>query len=191
MLDINLFFPTAIALEHNETLADQLLPIAKKYLSTTNLNNNNLGYTSTYDADSGLEQCQDFDFFLDYINEKAYEFLGRSGYDTEKISLSAKIFVSEMKFGDSHNSHVHPNCILSGIMYLQVPEGSAPIVFSDARSAKRMLSLPRQQETFINQTETPIFPKPGMMLLWESWLAHSVPVNRSVDGRITVVFNFS
>lgn len=190
MLDINLYFPTVIAIDYNEELANNLLPVAKKYLNDC-VSINNLNYKSTYDANQGIENNNDVAPFLHYINEKSLEYLERCGYDSLRIKLNAKIFVSEMKNGDSHNMHVHPNCILSGIMYLQTPEGSSPIVFSDVRSARRMLSLPKINDTFINQTETAIFPKKGMLLMWESWLTHSVPKNLSTDGRITIVFNFS
>ena len=190
MLDINLYFPTVIAIDYNEELASSLLPVAKKYLNDCALTNN-LNYKSTYDANQGIENNNDVAPFLHYINEKALEYLEKCGYDSSRIKLNAKIFVSEMTNGDSHNMHVHPNCILSGIMYLQTPEGSSPIVFSDVRCARRMMSLPKTNDTFINQTETAIFPKQGMLLMWESWLTHSVPKNSSTDGRITIVFNFS
>ena len=190
MLNINLYFPTVIAVDYNETLAVSLLPVAKKYLHECT-STNNLDYKSTYNADQGIENNNDVAPFLNYINEKALEYLEKCGYDSSGIKLHAKIFVSEMRNGDSHNVHIHPNCILSGIMYLQTPEGSSPIVFSDVRSARRMMSLPKTNDTFINQTETAIFPKQGMLLMWESWLTHSVPKNHSTDGRITIVFNFS
>ncbi len=189
MLDLGLFFPTIIGTDYNIELAETLLPIAKKHLD--NNSKTNLNYNSTYDSGEGIENDENIKLFLEYIRTKAEEYLEKSGYDSSKISLTPKIFVSEMKKGDSHNLHVHPNCKLSGIMYLQIPDGSAPIVFSDVRSAKRMLSLPRRTESILNQTEFPIFPKKGMFLIWESWLTHSVPKNYTDDGRITIVFNFS
>lgn len=190
MLDIGLFFPTVIASDCNESLSSYMLPIAKKYL-IDNTSTNNLVYNSTYNADSGIEKDPEITPFLDYINSLAAEYLDKNGYDMSRISLRAKVFVSEMKYGDFHNYHIHPNCILSGIMYLQAPEGSAPIIFSDSRSEKRMLSLPRQQENDLNKTEVSIFPRHGMTLIWESWIPHSVPKNYSTDSRITAVFNFS
>lgn len=190
MLDIGLFFPTIIGSEVNEPLADQMLIVAKKYLKNIKANNN-LGYKSTYSADSGIENFEDVEPFNNYIKSKAQEFLNFNGYDISQISLKSKIFVSEMGFGDFHNLHVHPNCILSGVMYLQVPEKSAPIVFSDARIEKRMQGLPRKIDCELNQLEYAINPKKGMLLLWESWLPHFVPKNNSKTGRITMVFNFS
>ena len=190
-MDVSLFFPTAIVIDKNEALAQQMLPIAKKYLNDNSLITTQLHYKSTYHADSGIEQYDDVKPFLEYINSVANEYLEKAGYDLSKFSLKAKIFVSEMQYGDFHNTHVHPNCVLSGIMYLQVPENSAPIVFHESRTGKSMSTLPVVSETLINQREIPIFPKAGMLLLWESWLMHSVPKNYSTSGRITIAFNLS
>lgn len=190
MLDLGLFFPTVIGSDTNEILADQMLTVAKKYLEKVTVDNN-LGYKSTYTAGSGIENNKDVEPFTRYIATKANEFLKLNGYDTSQISLKPKIFVSEMNFGDFHNLHVHPNCVLSGIMYLQVPEKSSPIVFNDVRNEKRMLSLPKKIDCELNQLELAIYPKKGMFLIWESWLPHWVPKNTSETERITIVFNFS
>ena len=33
-------------------------------------------------------------------------------------------------------------------------------------------------------------PAEGMLLLWESWLRHEVPLNRAQGNRISVSFNY-
>jgi uncharacterized protein (TIGR02466 family) len=33
-------------------------------------------------------------------------------------------------------------------------------------------------------------PQPGTLLMWESWLRHEVPLNRSGGERISVSFNY-
>ena len=40
-----------------------------------------------------------------------------------------------------------------------------------------------------NQTFVEVAPKPGTILMWESWLRHEVPVNRARESRISVSFN--
>ena len=190
-MDINLFFPTVIAIDENIDLASAMLPVAQKYLSNSSLITSNLEYKTTYSSTSGIEEFDDVKPFMDYIYQKSLEFLDRCGYDIDKINLHGKVFTSEMVVGDSHAHHIHPNSLLSGVFYLQVPAGSAPIVFSDTRTMKRMVSLPKINETIINSAEVPVVPKPGMLVLWESWVTHSVPKNQSVDGRITLVFNLS
>lgn len=190
MLNVGLFFPTVIGSDHNKELAEYMLPIAKKYLNSST-STNNLNYKSTYNNKVGIENCPDVKPFLDYINNFAKDYLEKNGYDSEQINLKAKIFVSEMSYGEFHNTHIHPNCVLSGIMYLQTPDRCSPIVFSDPRTEKRMMSLPKISDTAINQLEVSIDPEPGMALIWESWLPHFVPKNYCNESRVTVVFNFS
>ena len=35
-----------------------------------------------------------------------------------------------------------------------------------------------------------VAPRPGEVLLWESWLRHEVPMNMAEDERISVSFNY-
>jgi uncharacterized protein (TIGR02466 family) len=100
------------------------------------------------------------------------------------------MWVNVLPEGGSHTSHLHTNAVLSGTYYVTVPEGSGPIVFEDPRHAMMMAApprkanAPREQQTYVS---TP--PAPGALLLWESWLRHEVPLNRSPGARISVSFN--
>ncbi len=47
---------------------------------------------------------------------------------------------------------------------------------------------PRAREE--NRTFLSFEPKPGTLLLWESYLRHEVPVNRARGERISVSFNY-
>jgi uncharacterized protein (TIGR02466 family) len=192
MLDRNLFFPTILASDTNQELAELMLPIAKKYLQQPELLSTLLDYKSTYDpSNKNIEKYKDSTPFINYLEMQCIEYLESTGYDSSKIKLSYQLFVSEMIAGDFHIAHVHPNSLLSGVFYLQAPLNSSPIVFSDPRLAKRMISLPKKEDTMFNENELVVFPKTGMFLMWESWLMHHVPKNHSVEGRITMVFNVS
>ena len=41
-----------------------------------------------------------------------------------------------------------------------------------------------------NRQFVSIAPRPGTVLLWESWLRHEVPLNEAEDDRISVSFNY-
>jgi uncharacterized protein (TIGR02466 family) len=41
-------------------------------------------------------------------------------------------------------------------------------------------------QAFVSHT-----PKPGQVLLWESWLRHEVPRNLSKTDRLSVSFNYA
>jgi uncharacterized protein (TIGR02466 family) len=187
-MHIDYFFPTGISSLKNAELADQLLPIAKKYLADPNLITNAWGYKNTYTADSGISNFVDIIPFKEFIKQAGYSHLTTLGYDVTDLDFSVQIFISEMKLNDFHGSHTHPNSLLSGVFYLQVPEGSSPIVFDDPRSFRKFVSLPKLENS-TNWERVHFVPEEGLLLIWESWLDHEVPKNNSKNGRITMVFN--
>ena len=42
----------------------------------------------------------------------------------------------------------------------------------------------------INRQFVYVKPRPGTLLLWESWLHHEVPMNRAKSERISTSFNY-
>lgn len=101
--------------------------------------------------------------------------------------------------GASNLAHVHPGCLWSGVYYVQAPANSGKIAFTDPRTENVMRkaryvpnqSAPRHCWTKVNFT-----PEPGMMLVFPSWLYHSVAPNLSQENdgkceRIIISFNLS
>jgi uncharacterized protein (TIGR02466 family) len=100
------------------------------------------------------------------------------------------LWVNVMPEGGSHTSHLHPNSVISGTYYVAVPEGAGPIVYEDPRLSMLMAAPPRKSKApreFRHHVSE--VPKPGCLLLWESWLRHEVPLNRAEGNRISVSFN--
>lgn len=101
------------------------------------------------------------------------------------------LWVNVLPEGGFHTAHIHPHAVISGTLYVAVPKGAAAIKFEDPRLPMMMAAPPRKARTRReNQTFVTIDPKPGTMLLWESFLRHEVPVNRSQQDRISVSFNY-
>ena len=101
------------------------------------------------------------------------------------------LWVNVMPEGGSHTSHIHTNSVISGTYYVAVPAGAGPIVFEDPRHSQMMAAPPRKanapREFKHHISET---PAEGTVLLWESWLRHEVPLNRSEGLRISISFNY-
>ena len=101
------------------------------------------------------------------------------------------MWVNVMPEGGSHTSHIHTNAVISGTYYVTVPPGAGPVVYEDPRLAMLMAAppkkstAPREMRNHISEV-----PKPGSVLLWESWLRHEVPLNRAEGERISVSFNY-
>ena len=100
------------------------------------------------------------------------------------------LWVNVLGEGGAHGGHIHTNAVLSGTYYVTVPDGAGPIVFEDPRHAMMMAAPPRRRRApramGVTVSEA---PAAGLVLLWESWLRHEVPVNRAAGERISVSFN--
>lgn len=90
-----------------------------------------------------------------------------------------------------HASHIHPQSVISGTFYVQVPPKASAIKFEDPRLGLFMNSpLPHEKADFINQRFISFKPKNFEVILFESWLRHEVPENKSLDPRISISFNY-
>jgi uncharacterized protein (TIGR02466 family) len=187
-MSIEFYFPTSIYSEKINPLSNEMLPMVKSYLSNPDFLTNHWGYNTTFKVESGLEHLQDFHKFNLLIQEKGKAFLSNLGYNTDYLEFTSQIFTSNMQVGDSHGVHSHPNSLLSGVFYLEVDEKSSPIVFYDPRPFRKFVALPRSNETLASCEKIMMIPENGLLLMWESWLEHEVPINHSAN-RITLVFN--
>ena len=171
-----------------------MLPITKKVLLDENLVNKRWNYRTTYSPYEGLEKLEEFKPFCNYVADLGMQFMIKQGYRLEFNRFNPRLFASEMVRGDFHNTHAHPNSVLSGIFYLQVPKNSSAIVFTDPRAIRKVVKRQTEFETASNIDELVINPHTGMLLMWESWFEHYVPENYMLgkkDKRITLVFNLN
>ncbi len=119
-----------------------------------------------------------------FVEDLAFDLDGR------KLKLE-DIWINILPPGGIHTSHIHPHSVISGTTYVAVPDGASAIKFEDPRSAMMMAAPPRLKDaprnlrTFVYEA-----PKPGDVLLWESWLRHEVPLNMAEEERISVSFNY-
>jgi len=112
-------------------------------------------------------------------------------YERRKLSLDS-LWINVMPQGGVHTAHIHPHAAISGTYYVALPKGASAIRFEDPRLAMMMAApakkeRPRRQ----NQSFVIVDPKPGTLLLWESFLRHEVPLNRARGQRISVSFNYA
>jgi uncharacterized protein (TIGR02466 family) len=102
------------------------------------------------------------------------------------------LWMNVMRKRAIHAPHIHPHSVVSGTYYVTAPPGSGAIRFEDPRLAMLMAAPPRRKNSRLgNRTFVDVTPKPGMLLLWESWLRHGVEANASKSQRISVSFNFA
>ncbi len=83
--------------------------------------------------------------------------------------------------------HMHDNVLLSGCFYIQVPEGSGPLVFRDPRPG--VLNSPYKGNGANACKEVRLAPHAGLLVLFPHWLEHYVEPHDSDETRITIAIN--
>lgn len=102
------------------------------------------------------------------------------------------LWINVMDKGAVHAAHIHPHSVVSGTYYVTVPSRAGALRFEDPRLAMLMAAPPRKATARApNHNFVTIAPKPGMLLLWESWLRHGVEPNRARRPRISISFNYA
>ena len=100
-------------------------------------------------------------------------------------------WVNVMGPNSAHSMHIHPQSIISGTYYLQMPKNSSAIKFEDPRYLQFMSRPPVHLgagEKY--QTHISLPAKPGDVVLFESWIKHEVPINTTQNQRISISFNY-
>ena len=91
---------------------------------------------------------------------------------------------------DSSNlRHIHPNCFLSSAYYVKAPKDCGELKFYDPRSAAIYRSASSTKAGKLNMEVYNVIPKEGLLVLFPSYLHHSVDVNNSNDERVVISFN--
>ncbi len=101
--------------------------------------------------------------------------------------------------GSLNRAHIHPGCIWSGVYYVQAPRNSGRIEFIDPRTQNLMnpaKHIPGTRRPRVCWKKVKYKPVAGRMLIFPSWLYHSVGPNRSTAkgkaaDRVIVSFNLS
>ena len=91
--------------------------------------------------------------------------------------------------GAEHKVHHHPNNFLSGVYYLRTHPGADTINFHDPRTQTGILRPPVVELTAENTDQVVVTVKNGTLLVFPSFLLHSVDANRSEEERISISFN--
>ena len=91
--------------------------------------------------------------------------------------------------GASHAIHSHPNNFLSGIYYVSTHPGADSVNFHDPRPQTSIIRPPVTELTSQNTDQVVVTVSDGMLLMFPSYLAHSVAPNESGKLRISISFN--
>lgn len=186
-MQLSYHFPTVISYKNDVKFTNSLISGVNDFLSDTH-KTSQTGYTSSYFDHKVNQKLSAWVEPRNYAFNLAREFADKIGCEiVGKIDWSP--FISNMKEGDSHSAHIHPQSIISGIFYIDVGENSSPIIFNDPRYERSFNGLRvKDKENKASQSSEVIHPRNGDILVWESWVPHMVPKNLS-KYRKTLVWN--
>ncbi|NJD06620.1 MAG: hypothetical protein FIA97_09000 [Methylococcaceae bacterium] len=111
-------------------------------------------------------------------------------FDFDRYTIQAEGWINVLGRGGLNTPHDHPAWVWSGCYYVKVPEGENPlsgsIEFFDTRTNVRTLTV---DAAACFASKFVMKPKPGMLLMFPSYLRHWVYPNDSDEERVTVAFN--
>jgi uncharacterized protein (TIGR02466 family) len=113
--------------------------------------------------------------------------IGECSKEDIKFNLSAWANVHNL--GGYNVLHTHPGCLMSGVFYLALPEGSGPLIFEDPRPGVRHNAhifigpQPNASMPFI------VEPRVGQLIVFPSWLGHFVEPHLNKANRICIAMN--
>ena len=148
------------------------------------------GYTSffTYNTlfnEPGFEQLTAF------ICQQATYYSAKQLWDIQRFEPSMTAMWCNVNGKHSyHAEHLHPFSHISGVFYISCSSDSGDIAFKDPRPGRMMVPPPVAQSVPENSMVVKIMPEDGKLLMFPSFLEHSVAQNPTDTERVSVSFNF-
>ena len=150
------------------------------------------GYTSYASLNDLPRRDPAFAALSRLLVRHASSFAHECAFDLPRKPRLDSLWVNLLRGGGAHSAHIHPHSIISGTLYAEVPKGSGAIRFEDPR-------LPMMMAAPTRRTDAPeellpfvtVEPRPGLLLLWESWLRHEVLPGAGRGERLSISFNFA
>ncbi len=150
------------------------------------------GYTSYGSLNDLPKRDPSFGDLSKILSRHALSFASESAFDIGRKPRLDSLWVNLLKGSGHHSAHIHPHSMISGTLYVEVPQGSGSIRFEDPRlplmmaAPKRLKDAPEEFQQFVS-----VSPKRGLLLLWESWLRHEVLGGNARSERLSISFNFA
>jgi uncharacterized protein (TIGR02466 family) len=135
--------------------------------------------------------------FRECMEEHVRGFLNHFRPESRRREDSFRLrgWINVNRAGDYNRLHCHPGSFVSATYYVRVPEDmkGGNIVFRDPRGpAVAMYETPDIELPWVGDgVGVPFAPAPGLLLLFPSWLEHSVEPFEGTGERISIAFNAS
>ena len=130
--------------------------------------------------------------FIEGIKKNINVALNDMNWDLNKQSVKINnLWAIINEKGAWNQKHHHSNSDLSAAYYVSAHESCGDIVFYDPRPAPVYKNPITKNPNNLNATVNSIKPEDGMLVLFPSYLEHSVNPNMSDKKRIVISFNIN
>jgi len=174
-------FPTPLLIVPYEQPIDKELAYLKTISYREQRENGNFRSDDSY-----LLRNEEFKNIKTFLGEAVNKFTTDVLQSKQRLVIT-QCWANRNPKGSKHHEHIHPNSIISGVMYFQINEKLPPISFSKERQDG--VKLNPEKYNHVNSETFMLSCKPGELILFPSSLKHSVPTNQSEEDRISVSFN--
>lgn len=196
------YFPTFIFfkdLPDGRSLNDGLTQAiyAMREEDSVGLHRSNVKQAGAWHSQDDLNRRPAFEPLVEEVTLLARQVFTDLDYDPAFVPRIDNMWANVSPKHAFNRMHVHPGVIWSGVYYVQAPENSGRIFFSDPRVQAQMLR-PRVHkdgnEKAHNWSEVFYEPIAGRIILFPAWLLHEVEPNLSEEAgdaanRISISFN--
>lgn len=188
-------FPAHIASPVNAQLLFALEEERQK--DRAGLVRSNLKSLGGWHSRADLHHSPDYKALVHLIAGSAAQIETDNNYDPDFPLTPTSLWAIVNPPGSANRAHIHPSALWSGAYYAKVPDQAGNIEFTDPRTANIMLR-PRFRKNpdglITGKTTHSVSPNAGKMLIFPSWLYHSVAPNLSIaqgPDAERVVFSFN
>jgi len=171
--------------EHKETF----LTAVKEYKEQTPTRETPRSNISGYQSISTLQSVEELRPLFEYLCQMGFKACG----DLDFVDCDIALTEAWLNVNDSrqcmNSEHVHGD-VFSGVFYLQAPEGSGKLSLVNP-GINRMWNgcrLAHQKNQFTGESIR-VEPVEGNIILFPSYLPHSVETNDHDEERISISFN--
>ena len=188
----NLFFPTpvwAIQLEDYKSINEQIYNFIKKSYAEDQQGINKSNIKGWHSKDFNLQEDEPRNF-IKFILPAIEKVIEDMNWDKKNQTININNMWAIINTGGAANlRHQHGNSTISGAYYVRAPENCGDIVFYDPRPAAVYSHPNVEGPNMLNAQVNGITPKEGALVLFPSYLDHSVNENLSKEERIVISFN--
>ena len=190
----NLFFPTPVwtlQLDSYESVNEQMYRFIKTTQSKDNEGISKSNIKGWHSKDFNMQENEPKNF-IKFILPAIEQVITDMNWEKQKQSININNMWAIINTGGSANlRHQHGNSTISGAYYVRAPKNSGDIVFYDPRPAPVYTYPKALSPNLLNAQVNGINPKEGALVLFPSYLDHSVNENLSNEERIVISFNIT